>query len=222
MSASVDYLHGSGMTSLRTRQRLVQRLRAAGIRNEQVLDVLLRLPRHAFIDEALASHAYDDVALPIGFGQTISQPYIVARMTEALLDGHRPRKVLEIGAGSAYQTAVLALLVDQVYSIERIGRLLERAQQRLTALALDNVVLYHGDGRGGCPEHQPYDGMLAAAATTAIPARLLQQLTVGGRLIIPVGRPQAQELLQVDRKSFGYTEKSLGPVSFVPLLEGVS
>ena len=210
------------MTSLRTRQRLVQRLREAGIRNEQVLQVLLWLPRHAFIDEAMASHAYDDLALPIGFGQTISQPYIVARMTEALLDGCQPRKVLEIGAGSAYQTAVLALLVERVYSIERIGKLLERAQQRLGSLAIDNVSLYHGDGRGGCPEYGPYDGMLVAAAATAIPGELLQQLTVGGRLIIPIGQPQAQELLQVDRKSFGYAEKSLGPVSFVPLLEGVS
>jgi protein-L-isoaspartate(D-aspartate) O-methyltransferase len=210
------------MTSLRTRQRLVRRLHEAGIRNERVLEVILMIPRHLFIDEALASHAYEDVALPIGFGQTISQPYIAARMTEALLDGGQPLKVLEIGTGSAYQTAVLSLLVEQVYSIERIGRLLERAWQRLWALGFNHVKLYHGDGRLGWPECGPYDGILVTAAAPEVPVELLQQLTPGGRLVIPVGPPQAQELLRVERKSFGYAERSLGPVSFVPLVEGVS
>jgi protein-L-isoaspartate(D-aspartate) O-methyltransferase len=210
------------MISRRTRQRLVKRLRAAGIRDERILDVILTLPRHLFIDEALASHAYDDVALPIGFGQTISQPYIVARMTEALLAGIQPQRVLEIGTGSAYQSAVLALLVEQVYSVERIGKLLERARERLWSLALTNVYLHWDDGRLGWPAHAPYDGILVTAAAVDIPAELLQQLTAGGRLIIPVGTSQAQELVQVERKSFGFAERSLGPVSFVPLVAGVS
>ena len=210
------------MTSRRTRQRLVKRLRAAGIRDERVLDVILTLPRHLFIDEALASHAYDDIALPIGFGQTISQPYIVARMTEALLAGIQPQRVLEIGTGSAYQSAVLALLVEQVYSVERIGKLLERARERLWSLALTNVYLHWDDGRLGWPAHAPYDGILVTAAAADIPAELLQQLTAGGRLVIPVGTSQAQELVQVERKSFGFAERSLGPVSFVPLMAGVS
>ncbi|MFO1429616.1 MAG: protein-L-isoaspartate(D-aspartate) O-methyltransferase [Candidatus Competibacteraceae bacterium] len=210
------------MTSRRTRRRLVERLRAAGIRDERVLDVILTLPRHLFVDEALASHAYDDIALPIGFGQTISQPYIVARMTEALLAGGQPQRVLEIGTGSAYQSAVLALLVEQVYSVERIGKLLERARERLWSLALTNVYLQLGDGRLGWPAHAPYDGILVTAAAADIPAELLQQLTAGGRLVIPVGTSQAQELVQVERKSFGFAERSLGPVSFVPLVAGVS
>ncbi len=222
MSANLDPIHGNGMTSLRTRQRLVKRLRAAGICDERVLDVILTLPRHLFVDEALASHAYDDIALPIGFGQTISQPYIVARMTEALLAGMQPQKVLEIGTGSAYQSAVLAMLVGQVYSVERIGKLLERARERLWSLALTNIYLHLGDGRLGWPAHAPYDGILVTAAAAEIPAELLQQLTAGGRLVIPVGPPQAQELLQVERKSFGFMERSLGPVSFVPLMAGVS
>ena len=222
MSANLNSLHGNGMTSRRTRQRLVERLRAAGIRDERVLDVILTLPRHLFIDEALASHAYDDIALPIGFGQTISQPYIVARMTEALLAGIQPQRVLEIGTGSAYQSAVLALLVEQVYSVERIGKLLERARERLWSLALTNVYLHWDDGRLGWPAHAPYDGILVTAAAADIPAELLQQLTAGGRLVIPVGTSQAQELVQVERKSFGFAEHSLGPVSFVPLMAGVS
>ncbi len=222
MSANLNPLHGNGMTSRRTRQRLVKRLRAAGIRDERVLDVILTLPRHLFIDEALASHAYDDIALPIGFGQTISQPYIVARMTEALLAGIQPQRVLEIGTGSAYQSAVLALLVEQVYSVERIGKLLERARERLWSLALTNVYLHWDDGRLGWPAHAPYDGILVTAAAADIPAELLQQLTAEGRLVIPVGTSQAQELVQVERKSFGFAERSLGPVSFVPLMAGVS
>lgn len=222
MSANLDPLHGNGMTSRRTRQRLVKRLCAAGIHDERVLDVILTLPRHLFVDEALASHAYDDIALPIGFGQTISQPYIVARMTEALLAGGQPQRVLEIGTGSAYQSAVLALLVEQVYSVERIGKLLERARERLWSLALTNVYLHLGDGRLGWPAHAPYDGILVTAAATDIPAELLQQLTAGGRLVIPVGASQAQELVQVERKSFGFAERSLGPVSFVPLVAGIS
>jgi len=215
-------LHGNGMTSLRTRQRLIQRLRTAGIRNERVLEAILTLPRHFFVDEALASHAYDDIALPIGFGQTISQPYIVARMTEALLDGLQPQKVLEIGTGSAYQSAVLAMLVGQVYSVERIGRLLERARERLWSLAFPNIRLRLGDGCLGWPRYALYDGILVTAAAAEIPLELLRQLAPGGRLVIPIGLPQAQELWQVERKSSGFAKRSLGPVSFVPLVAGVS
>lgn len=209
------------MTSLRTRQRLVRRLQQVGIHNQMVLDVMLNTPRHLFVDEALASHAYDDTALPIGFGQTISQPYIVARMTEALLREPSLHKALEIGTGSAYQTAVLAQLFKQVYSVERIGKLLERAKNRLRALGLSNVFLKHGDGSLGWPEYGPFDAIIVTAASPQVPATLLQQLTVGGVLVIPIGTPNGQQLIRVERKSCGLVQQDLGPVSFVPLLGGV-
>lgn len=222
MNASTDALAGIGMTSLRTRQRLVQRLRAAGIHHERVLAVLLNTPRHLFVDEALASRAYEDTALPIGFGQTISQPYVVARMTEALLDRQRNlHRVLEIGTGSAYQTAVLASLVAQVCSVERIGKLLLRARERLHTLGFTNVLLRHGDGSRGWPEHGLYDGILVTAATAVVPTELLQQLAPGGRLVLPLGPPNAQELLRIERRAFGFERKILGTVSFVPLRPGV-
>lgn len=209
------------MTSLRTRQRLVQRLRAAGIHNKRVLDVILTVPRHFFIEDALTSRAYEDIALPIGFGQTISQPYVVARMTQALLENTRPGRVLEIGTGSGYQTAVLAALVDQIYSLERIGKLLDRARERLRLLRLRNIRLKHGDGNLGWPEYGPYDGIVVTAAAQTIPATLLTQLKVGGCLLMPVGEPQVQKLIRVKRKINGYQDQELEPVSFVPLLGGV-
>lgn len=220
MNAGINSIHGIGMTSLRTRQRLIKRLQDAGISNDLVLEVILNTPRHMFVDEALASHAYDDTALPIGFGQTISQPYIVARMTEALL-GKKTDKVLEIGTGSAYQTAILACLFKQVYSVERIGKLLERARQRLQTLNLTNVCLKYEDGNRGWLEYGPYDGIIVTAASPDVPTSLIQQLAVGGRLVVPIGTSQAQELVQVERESSGIIQQVLGPVSFVPLLGGV-
>ncbi len=209
------------MTSLRTRQRLVRRLRQAGIQNEAVLKVMLNMPRHLFVEEALASRAYEDTALPIGFGQTISQPYIVARMTEVLL-GHGPLDtVLEVGTGSAYQTAVLAALVERVYSVERVGRLLERARERMRNLRFNNVRLKHDDGQWGWPRYAPFDGILVTAACREIPAALIDQLAIGGRLVAPVGASTEQDLVQVERHAMGKEEKNLGAVSFVPLLGGV-
>lgn len=219
MSAGISFIHGIGMTSLRTRQRLVRRLRQRGISHEAVLEVILNTPRHLFVEEALASRAYEDIALPIGFGQTISQPYIVARMTQALLEDRSPQKILEVGTGSAYQTAVLSRLAGQIYSIERIGKLLERGRGRLQTLGLSNIRLRHGDGSMGWPENAPYDGIIVTAAPTELPAGLLEQLAPGGRLIAPVGVPAAQELVLIERSIGGLTQQVLGPVSFVPLVE---
>jgi protein-L-isoaspartate(D-aspartate) O-methyltransferase len=216
-----DPTAGIGMTSLRTRQRLVKRLREHGIRNEQVLQTILRTPRHLFIDEALQSRAYENTALPIGFTQTISQPYIVARMTELLLEGWRPARVLEIGTGSGYQAAVLASLIQTVYSVERIEKLLIRARERLTLLGYDNVWLKYGDGHQGWPEHAPYDGILVTAACREIPPGLLKQLAIGGRLIAPVGDRNFQELIVLERHVSGFEQRRLEPVIFVPLLGGV-
>lgn len=209
------------MTSLRTRQRLVRQLRNMGISHETVLEIILTTPRHLFVDEALASRAYENIALPIGFGQTISQPYVVARMTEALVDGHSPQKVLEVGTGSAYQTAVLSRLADRVYSIERIRKLAERSRERLRALGLTNVRIKHGDGSMGWSEYAPYDGIIMTAASPELQAGLLEQLSRGGRLIAPVGRGAAQDLVLIERNSEGFEQRMLDPVSFVPLLEGV-
>jgi protein-L-isoaspartate(D-aspartate) O-methyltransferase len=212
---------GIGMTSARTRERLVQRLRDQGIRNEAVLQRFLTLPRHIFVDEALATRAYEDNALPIGFGQTISQPYIVARMTEALLE-HSPRKVLEIGTGCGYQTAVLAPFVISIYTIERIAALLDKTRQRFKELQLRNVTVRHGDGFKGWPAHAPYDGVLMAAAPQVMPRELLDQLSPnGGRLIAPIGPDGRQELVRITRKGDELTTEKLGLVSFVPLLKGL-
>jgi protein-L-isoaspartate(D-aspartate) O-methyltransferase len=212
---------GIGMTSARTRERLVQRLREQGISNAHVLDQIRNVPRHLFVDEALATRAYEDTALPIGLGQTISQPYVVARMTEALLEGS-PRKVLEVGTGCGYQTAVLAPLVKSIYSIERIGQLFDRAKLRLKELGIRNVHFRHGDGFQGWKAHAPYDGILLAAAPLAIPEALLEQLAPGGRLIVPVGPEGRQDLQRVTRRGDDYVTESLGIVSFVPLLKGLS
>jgi protein-L-isoaspartate(D-aspartate) O-methyltransferase len=214
---------GIGMTSKRTRERLVERLRAQGIRDERVLDRIRSVPRHLFVDEALASRAYEDTALPIGFSQTISQPYIVARMTEALLGGGPLKKVLEVGTGCGYQTSVLAPFVGKVYSIERIEGLHKRAKKRLKGLEIKNVLLKHGDGFAGWKSQAPFDGILVAAAPLAVPEALLKQLARGGRLIVPVGRERAQELIVYRRSDKeGFERRSLGAVSFVPLLGGTS
>lgn len=212
---------GIGMTSARTRERLLWRLRDQGIRNEAVLERIRLVPRHLFIDEALATRAYEDDALPIGFGQTISQPYVVARMTEALIE-HGPRKVLEIGTGCGYQTTVLSPLVVSIYTIERIGALLDKARQRFKALQLRNITVRHGDGFKGWPAHAPYDAILMAAAPQSMPHTLLDQLSPnGGRLIAPVGAEGRQELVSVTRKGDELTTERLGLVSFVPMLKGI-
>lgn len=212
---------GIGMTSARTRDRLVQRLRDQGIVDPRVLEQVRNLPRHIFVDEALASRAYEDTALPIGWGQTISQPYIVARMTEALLQGGPLHKVLEIGTGCGYQTAMLAPFVEKIHSIERIEPLVKRAKLRLQELDIRNVRLKHGDGLKGWPTQAPFDGIIAAAAPLTLPETLLQQLAIGGRLIVPVGAEGQQQLLRVTRRDTGFHKEMLGAVAFVPLLGGL-
>lgn len=213
-------LQGIGMTSRRTRDRLAQRLRDQGVVNEEVLNVVRDTPRHIFIDEALSHRAYEDTALPIGYNQTISQPYIVARMTELLLEGETLKKVLEVGTGSGYQTAVLAQLVDQVFSVERIRPLQEKARKRLQRLKLHNVMLRHTDGGMGWPEKAPFDGILVTAAPREIPHELLEQLAVGGRLVIPVGYDE-QILKRITRVAEDkYETETLEAVRFVPLLSG--
>ena len=215
--------HGIGMTSARTRERLVQRLAAGGIHNEAVLERIRAVPRHLFIDEALASRAYEDSALPIGLGQTISQPYIVALMTQALLDGsgaRRLEKVLEVGTGCGYQTAVLAPLVGQLFTIERLAGLQRAARQRLAGLGLGNVRFRHGDGFEGWPGQAPFDGILVTAAPADVPPALVEQLAPGGRLVIPVGPAGNQELLRISRHAGGVEREHLSWVSFVPLLGG--
>jgi protein-L-isoaspartate(D-aspartate) O-methyltransferase len=212
---------GIGMTSARTRDRLVQRLRDQGIKNLEVLDRIRNVPRHIFVDEAIASRAYEDTALPIGFGQTISQPYIVARMTEALLEGGPLHSVLEVGTGCGYQTAVLSSLVGRIHTIERIEPLLKRAKERLKELTVKNVRFRHGDGTLGWASQGPYDGILCAAAPLRIPDALLEQLAVGGRLIMPVGPEGQQELVRLIKREQKVDRQALGPVAFVPLLGGV-
>ena len=211
---------GIGMTSARTRDRLVQRLREQGISNLAVLDRIRNVPRHIFVDEALGSRAYEDTALPIGFGQTISQPYIVARMSEALLEGGPLGSVLEVGTGCGYQTAVLAPLVERLFTIERIGGLLERARERLKELDIRTVKFHHGDGSQGWKSQAPFDGILVAAAPLVVPPALVRQLAPGGRLIVPVGSEGEQELMRFTRREQGVVSESLGRVAFVPLLGG--
>ena len=217
-----DRRQGIGMTSQRTRERLILRLEEAGIRNREVLDVMRRLPRHLFVDEALASRAYEDSALPIGHGQTISQPYTVARMTEVLLAWDRPDTVLEIGTGSGFQTAVLASLVRRVYSVERVAQLSVRAQSALRRLQLRNVRLRHGDGNLGWPEYAPFGGILVTAAPAGIPRVLVNQLTMGGCMVLPIGGSEQQVLVRVVRTETGYSHEILEPATFVPLLGGVA
>jgi protein-L-isoaspartate(D-aspartate) O-methyltransferase len=215
-------LSGIGMTSARTRDRLVQRLREQGIANLAVLDRIRNVPRHIFVDEALGSRAYEDTALPIGYGQTISQPYIVARMTEALLEAGAADSVLEVGTGCGYQTAVLAPLVARLYTIERIEPLLARARERLKELGIRNVRFRHGDGTLGWKAHAPFDGILVAAAPLTVPETLIKQLRVGGRLLVPIGPEGEQELVRFTRREQSVYRESLGAVAFVPLLGGTA
>lgn len=213
-------LRGAGMTSQRTRDRLIQRLMDEGIQNSQVLEVMRHTPRHMFIDEALANRAYDDTALPIGHNQSISQPYIVARMTETLLAAGPLDKVLEIGTGSGYQTAVLAQLVERVFSVERIQSLQDRAKKRLQLLGIRNAVFRWGDGWEGWPALASYNVILVTAAAAEVPAALLDQLALGGRMVIPVGIGSLQQLMLITRESSGFSQQCLGGVRFVPLLNG--
>lgn len=210
------------MTSQRTRDRLIERLRSQGISDSKVLDIIRATPRHIFLDEALSHRAYEDSALPIGFQQTLSQPYIVARMTELLLALGPRERVLEVGTGSGYQTAILAQLVDRVFSVERIRPLQEKARQRLRHLKLHNVHLRHADGGMGWPQRGPFDAILSAAAPEVVPQELLDQLAVGGRLVIPVGKQGQQQSLYVyDRHEDGFEEQCIEPVMFVPMVGGV-
>jgi protein-L-isoaspartate(D-aspartate) O-methyltransferase len=206
------------MTSQRTRERLLRQLRAEGIRAERVLDAIRDVPRHLFIEEALASRAYENTALPIGFGQTISQPYIVARMTEVLLESARLTRVLEIGTGSGYQTAVLASLVDEVYTVERLEPLMKLARKRLREMDYRNVQVKLVAGGIGWPQNAPYDGILVTAAPQELPPALLEQLAPGGCLIAPVGGPAMQELRLVRRTDTGFEHERLELVNFVPLV----
>lgn len=212
-------LNGIGMTSQRTRERLIQRLVDQGITNKAVLDIIRITPRHMFLDEAMAHRAYEDTALPIGYQQTLSQPYIVARMTELLLAGGPLARVLEIGTGSGYQTTILAQLVERVYSVERIKPLQAKARQRLRRLKLHNVHTRHSDGGMGWAEKGPYDGIITTAAPEQIPESLLQQLAPGGRLIIPVGG-ETQHLQVVVRTAEGFETEIVEAVRFVPLRSG--
>ena len=213
-------MRGIGMTSQRTRERLVRRLEQEGIANGDVLQAMRNTPRHIFVDEALASRAYEDVSLPIGHGQTISQPFIVARMSEALLAAGPLHKVLEVGTGSGYQTAVLAQLVDQVYSVERIRALQMQARTRLMSLRLNNVHYKYADGSWGWPEEAPYDGIMVTAAPLETPLSLLEQLAAGGRLVIPTGGSQEQQLLLYVRTRDGFECEELHKVRFVALRGG--
>ena len=215
-------LQGIGMTSLRTRERMIKRLADQGITNTKLLEVLRNTPRHIFVDEALASRAYEDVALPIGYNQTISQPYIVAKMTELLLrtSQRHLKKVLEIGTGSGYQTAVLAQLVDHIYSIERILPLQRKAKSYLWDLHLKNISFMYNDGHVGWKDYAPFDGILVSAAPAEVPEALLEQLAIGGTLVIPVGMSGRQHLQRITRTESGYDIEQFDSVSFVPFLSG--
>lgn len=218
-----DDSSGIGMTSSRTRNRLINRIREEGIANQAVLEAMRSVPRHVFVDEAIAHRAYEDTALPIGHNQTISQPAVVARMTELLIGSRTHlKRVLEIGAGSGYQSAVLALLVDAVYAIERIESLKSSAEQRLRDLGYRNVVFSHRDGFKGWPEFAPFDGILVAAAPAEIPRALVEQLADGGRLVIPVGGSAVQELKVVEKQGDEISEKRMSAVRFVPLVGGLT
>ncbi|HOL65326.1 MAG TPA: protein-L-isoaspartate(D-aspartate) O-methyltransferase [Accumulibacter sp.] len=212
---------GAGMTSSRTRGRMIERLREKGIVDERVLAAIAAVPRHVFVEEALASRAYEDTALPLGFAQTISQPYVVARMIEVLHDGRQLGKTLEIGAGCGYQAAVLAQLTNEVYAIERIAALLAKAKTNLRTIKQFTVRLQHGDGQLGLPQAAPFDTIIVAAAATRVPTALLQQLAIGGRMVLPLGST-TQQLTLIEHRAEGLVETRLDAVRFVPLLSGIS
>lgn len=220
-NASFEKYQGLGMTSQRTRSRLIQRLKEKGIQRLDVLDAMEVIPRHLFIDEAMASRSYEDTALPIGYGQTISQPLVVAKMTEWLMGGSAPvKKVLEIGTGSGYQTALLSLLVDSIFSVERITELSIRAQHNLNKLGLDNIEFAISDGHWGWPEKAPFDAIISAASPKELPLELIKQLEVGGRLIIPLGDSE-QQLFGFEKTNNGFEKTCLADVLFVPMKQGV-
>jgi protein-L-isoaspartate(D-aspartate) O-methyltransferase len=220
MAVEVKDLHGIGMTSQRTRARMVQRLREKGIRDERVLGAMAAVPRHLFVEEALASRAYEDSALPIGFSQTISQPFVVARMIELVLQQDKRGKALEVGTGCGYQAAVLAHIFAEVYSIERIKALLERARVNLLGLRLKNLRLAHGDGYAGLEKAAPFQCIVVAAAPRQVPEALLRQLAPGGRMILPVHEGNGQKLVLYERRGRGFVESELDPVRFVPMQMG--
>ena len=220
MAVEVRDPHGIGMTSQRTRARMVQRLRNKGIRDERVLAAMAAVPRHVFVEEALASRAYEDTALPIGFSQTISQPYVVARMIELVAEGREPGRALEVGTGCGYQAAVLAQVFAEVYSIERIKALLERARANLLGLRLKNLRLAHGDGYAGLEKAAPFQSIVVAAAARQVPQALLRQLGPGGRMILPLHDGQGQKLVLYERSGRGFLESQLDPVRFVPMEAG--
>jgi len=213
---------GIGMTSQGTRDRLVQTLRKEGIKDDRVLKAITQVPRHKFVDEALSSRAYENTALPIGQSQTISQPWIVARMTEAILDGGKPEKVLEVGTGSGYQAAILSHLVPKVFTVERIDELLKLARRRFHNLRLNNIYLRYADGHLGWPSQAPFDGIMVTAVAQSVPSELKEQLSIGGVLVIPVERNGQQRLVTVRRTEDDFEETDLGAVVFVPLLSGLA
>lgn len=223
MIASPEQIAGIGFTSQRTRSRMIRRLIDRGIENEALLQVMATVPRHLFVDEAISSRAYDDVALPIGEGQTISQPYAVARMTEILLEDGPLERVLEVGTGSGYQAAVLSQLVDSVFTVERIRSLLDRARKRFRALQYHNIHSRYSDGGWGWSSHGPYDGIIVTAAPPSIPEPLLEQLAIGGRMIVPVGEQNGMQALTIiTRTRRGFSQYRECDVKFVPFLSGKS
>lgn len=223
MIVSTREIAGIGFTSQRTRNRMAERLRERGIADPHVLSTLATVPRHLFVDEAITSRAYDDVALPIGEGQTISQPYVVARMTEALLEDGPLHRVLEVGTGSGYQAAVLSQLVDVVFTVERIKSLLDKARRRFRSLGYRNINARYSDGGWGWASHGPYDGIVVTAAPTSIPMPLLEQLAPGGRMILPVGEQQGRQALTlITHRPEGFAVREISDVNFVPFLSGKS
>ena len=223
MSVTASKFTGSGMTSDRTRARMIEALRLRGVKNERVLNVMAEVPRHVFVEEALQERAYEaDKALPIGHGQTISTPEIVAIMTELLCENGTPKKVLEIGTGCGYQTAVLAKLAKEVYTVERIAPLMDKARRTLRDLRYFNIIFKHADGHFGYADGAPYDGIIMTAAASYVPIELKQQLAVGGRMVLPVGKDsESQKLTVIDRTAEGFSEKVVHDVRFVPLVPGI-